>query len=136
MPDPGLPRPASALRVLGILLLSGSFERAHAALVMTVGAAAIDRPVVLFATNSGLHALCRDWSGLAGSEADKVFRERGVVGFATLQEMLAPLGVRLMGCETGLRAMALLPEALLDGIEVVGVPSFLSAVGDGQMLSI
>lgn len=122
--------------MFGILLLSGSFERAHTALVMAVGAAAIDRPVVLFATNSGLHALCRNWSGLAGSDADVVFRARGVVGFAVLQETLAPLGVRLMGCEAGLRAMALQPEALLDGTEVVGVPSFLSAVGDGQMLSI
>ena len=121
---------------LGILLLSGAFERAHYALVLAAGAAAMDRPVVLFATNGGLHALCRDWSGLSGSEADAVLVSRGVAGFAVLQETLVPLGVRLLACEAGLRAIALPPDALLDAVERVGVPSFLAAVGDGQILSI
>lgn len=121
---------------LGILLLDGSFERAHYALVLAVSAAALDRPVVLFATNGGLHALCRDWSGLAGSEADAVLRARGVAGFAVLQDTLVPLGVRLLACEAGLRAIALPADALLDAVERAGVPTFLSAVGNGQMLSI
>ncbi len=125
-----------ARQPLGILLLSGCFERAHYALVMAVGAAALDRPVVLFATNGGLHALCRDWSGLAGSGQDAVLRARGVAGFASLQETLAPLGVRLLACEAGLRAVALAPEALLGAVERAGVPTFLAAVGSGQMLSI
>ena len=121
---------------LGILLLSGCFERAHYALVLAVGAAVLDRPVVLFATNGGLHALCRDWSGLSGSERDAVLQARGVAGFAGLQDALAPLGVRLLACEAGLRAVALAPDALLESVERVGVPTFLSAVGGGQMLSI
>lgn len=121
---------------LGILLLSGSFERAHYALVLAAGAAALDRPVVLFATNGGLHALCRDWSGLEGSGSDATLQSRGVAGFAALREVLVPLGVRLLACEAGLRAIALDPDALLDEVERVGIPSFLAAVGDGQMLSI
>ncbi len=121
---------------LGILLLSGAFERAHYALVLAAGAAAMDRRVVLFATNGGLHALCRDWSGLAGSEADAVLRVRGVAGFETLREALAPLGVALLACEAGLRAMALPASALLEEAEVAGVPTFLAAVGHGQVLSI
>ena len=130
------PAAGSAMPTLGILLLSGAFARAHSALVLAAGAAAMDRRVVLFATDSGLHALCRDWSGLVGSEADAVLRERGVAGFAALREALAPLGVGLLACEAGLRAMALPAAALLDGVEVAGVPSFLAAVGHGQMLSI
>lgn len=118
------------------MLISGAFDRAHHALVMAVSAASLDRPVVLFATHGGLHALCRDWSGLAGSEADAIFRARGVVGFAALQETLLPLGVRLMACEAGLLAMALPVAMLLDEVERVGVPTFLAAVGTGQMLSI
>ncbi len=125
-----------ATPTLGILLLSGAFERAHYALVLAAGAAAMDRRVVLFATNGGLHALCRDWSGLTGSEADAVLQARGVAGFATLRDALAPLGVGLLACEAGLRAMALPAAALLDEVEVAGVPSFLAAVGPGQMLSI
>lgn len=128
MPEPPGP--------LGILLLSGCYRRAHTALLMAAGAAAMDRPVVLFATQEGLHALCRDWSGLQGSDADDAFRARGVAGFAALRDTLSPLGVRLMACESGLRATALPPDALLDGVERVGVPTFLDAVGAGQLLSI
>lgn len=122
--------------VLGIMLISGAYDRAHHALVMAVSAASLDRPVVLFATHRGLHALCRDWSGLDGSDADAIFQARGVVGFAPLQETLLPLGVRLMACEAGLLAMALPGALLLDGVERVGVPTFLAAIGNGQMLSI
>lgn len=121
---------------LGILLLSGCFARAHTALLMAAGAAALDRPVVVFATQNGLHALCRDWSGLDGSDADETFQARGVAGFAALQEVLAPLGVRLMACESGLKAIALAPDALLEQVERVGIPTFLAAVGTGQLLSI
>jgi len=124
------------LPVLGIMLVSGAYDRAHHALVMAVSAASLDRPVVLFATHGGLHALCRDWSGLAGSDADAIFQARGVVGFAPLQETLLPLGVRLMACEAGLLAMAMPVAMLLDQVERVGVPTFLAAVGNGQMLSI
>lgn len=118
------------------MLVGGDYDRAHHALVMAVSAASLDRPVVLFATHGGLHALCRDWSGLTGSDADASFQARGVVGFAPLQETLLPLGVRLMACEAGLLAMALPVAMLLDGVERVGVPTFLAAVGNGQMLSI
>ena len=38
---------------LGILLISGGHERAHYALVLATGAAAVGRDVVLFATNAG-----------------------------------------------------------------------------------
>lgn len=128
------PRPPS--QPLGILLLSGCFERAHTALLMAASAASLDRPVVVFATQGGLHALCRDWSGLQGSEADAILQARGVAGFEALREVLLPLGVRLMACEAGLRGRALPPEALLAGVEHAGVPSFLAAVGGGQLLSI
>ncbi len=121
---------------LGILLLSGCYRRAHTALLMAASAAALDRPVVLFATQDGLHALCRDWSGLVGSDADDEVQARGVAGFAALRDTLSPLGVRLMACESGLKAIALSPDALLQEVERVGVPTFLDAVGNGQLLSI
>ena len=38
---------------LGILLISGTHERAHYALVLATGAAATGREAVLFATNEG-----------------------------------------------------------------------------------
>ena len=137
MPEPSSqPEPSSRPAALGILLLSGCYRHAHTALLMAASAAALDRPVVLFATQHGLHALCRDWSGLDGSDADHVVQARGVAGFAALRDTLSPLGVRLMACESGLKAIALPPEALLAEVERVGVPTFLQAVGTGQLLSI
>src|ERR1700750_2308993 len=47
---------------LGILLLSGAHDRAHYAFVLASGAAALGREVVLFAINSGCHALFGEWS--------------------------------------------------------------------------
>ena len=51
-------------------------------------------------------------------------------------EACAELGVRLIACEAGLRAEALDAAALLPGVEVAGVATFLSAVGNGQIVSI
>jgi peroxiredoxin family protein len=123
-------------RTLGILLVGGDLERAHTALMLAASAASLDRPVVLFATQSGLKALCRDWSGLEGSARDQAFVARGVAGFEALREVLSPLGVRLMACVAGMQAVGLAPDALIGDVAIVGMPSFLEAVGDGQMLSI
>ncbi|MGH7077529.1 MAG: DsrE/DsrF/DrsH-like family protein [Acetobacteraceae bacterium] len=121
---------------LGILLLSGTHERAHYAFVLASGAAALGRRVVVFATNSGCHALLADWSGLAGTERDALVRSRGVAGLDTLREAASELSVRLIACEAGLRAEALESAPLLAGVEVAGVATFLEAVGEGAILSI
>ena len=63
---------------LGILLLSGTHDRAHYAFVLASGAAALGRQVVLFATNSGCHALFTDWSGLTDATRDERVRAAGV----------------------------------------------------------
>ncbi|MBE7213026.1 MAG: DsrE/DsrF/DrsH-like family protein [Gluconacetobacter diazotrophicus] len=122
--------------VLGLVIVGGSFERAHAALLMAVGAAAMDRAVVVFATGRGVLALCRDWSGLDGADGDAVLRDRGVAGLDALRNAARELGVRLMACESGLRGAGIAADALLDGVERSGVPSFLLAAGTGQLLAV
>ena len=120
---------------LGILLLSGGHERAHYALVLATGAAAIGREVVLFATNAG----CRLFDTSRPLEADPreaLLAERGVAGLGTLLAAAAELGIRRIACEAGLRAEAMEPAALNPGVEVAGVVTFLSAVGPGQMISL
>lgn len=121
---------------LGILLLSGTHERAHYAFVLASGAAALGRRVVVFATNSGCHALLKDWSGLAGGERDALVQSRGIAGLDTLREAAAELAVRLIACEAGLRAEALETAPLFTGVEVAGVATFLEAVGAGAIVSI
>ncbi len=120
---------------LGILLLSGGHERAHYALVMATGAAAIGRAVVLFATNAG----CRLFEAARPLEADPreaALAAGGVAGIGTLLDAAAELGIRRIACEAGLRAEAILPEALAPGVEIAGVVTLLGAVGSGQIVAL
>jgi peroxiredoxin family protein len=120
---------------LGILLLSGGHERAHYALVLATGAAAIGREVTIFATNAG----CRLFEAARPLEADPreaMLAARGVAGIATLLDAAGELGIRRIACEAGLRAEAIAPDALAPGVEVAGVVSFLGAVGAGQIVTL
>ena len=121
---------------LGILLLSGAHDRAHYAFVLASGAAALGRSVVLFATNAGCHALLTDWSGLHDASRDERVRAAGVAGLEELRDATRELGARLIACEAGLRAEGLNAAGLMEGVEVAGVATFLSAVGTGQTVAI
>ena len=121
---------------LGILLISGTHERAHYAYSMAAAAAAIGRTVLLFATNDGCRALLEDWSGLADSGRDAGVRARGVAGLGELREAATSLGVRRMACEAGLRLAAIDPAALSPDVEVVGITTFLEALGSGQVITL
>ncbi len=120
---------------LGVLLLSGTHERAHYAFVLATGAAALGREVTLFATNGGCRALLADWRGLDGAERDARIVARGVAGLATLREAAVELGVSLIACEAGLRAEAIDPAGLLPQVTVAGVATFLSAVGEAAIVT-
>ena len=121
---------------LGIILLSGSHDRAHYAFVLAAGAAALGRDVVLFATNRGCLALQTTIDGLDDAGRDAVIEARGVAGLLTLRDACVEMGVRMIACEAGLRAEAIDPAALLPSVEVAGVATFLSAAGNGQIVSL
>ena len=118
---------------LGILLISGGHERAHYAFMVAVGAAAIGRAVTLFTTNEGCRAVA---AGLLDPARDAQVRATGVAGLDELRAAAAELGVRLMACDAGLRMAGLDPTGLLPGVEVAGIPGFLSAVGTGQIVTL
>jgi peroxiredoxin family protein len=121
---------------LGILLISGSHDRAHYAFVLASGAAAVGRKVVLFATNEGCRALLDDWSKLEDAGHDAAVRLRGVAGFGELRDSARDLGVRMIACEAGLHAMGLEGAPLAKGAEVAGVSTFLDATKGGQLISL
>ena len=121
---------------LGILLISGGHERAHYAFVMAAGAAAVGRAVTLFATNEGCRALASDGSAVADAGRADAVQAAGVAGLEELRAAAADLGVRLMACDAGLRMAGLDPALLLPGVEVAGVPSFLAAIGTGQIVTL
>jgi peroxiredoxin family protein len=121
---------------LGILLLSGTHDRAHYAFVLASGAAALGRQVVLFATNLGCHALFTDWSSLTDATRDERVRASGVAGLDELRQASREMGVRLIACEAGLRAEGLDAARLLPGVEIAGVATWLAVVGSGQIVSL
>ncbi len=121
---------------LGILLISGTHERAHYAFVVATSAAALGRPVTLFATNDGCLALLEDWSGLQDADRDAAVRELGVAGLGELREAARELGVRLLACEAGLRLAAIDPASLPDGVAVAGVAAFLGTAAGGPIVTL
>jgi len=120
---------------LGILLISGGHERAHYAFVLAAAAAAVGRDVCVFATNAGCTALLQDWATVESAARDSAVRAAGVAGLDELREAAVELGVRLLACDAGLRMARLDAAALWPGVEVAGVPSFLSAVAGGQIIT-
>jgi peroxiredoxin family protein len=125
---------AVAAEPLGLLLISGGHERAHYAFLLAAGAAALGRPVTLFATNAGCRALCADLAGFAA--ADAAVQAVGVAGLPELRSAAVELGVRLIACEAGLRIARLAADALLPGVEIAGVATFLAAAAGGQIVSL
>jgi uncharacterized protein len=121
---------------LGVLLLSGSHDRAHYAFVLAAGAAALGRSVILFASNRGCLGLAKDWSALDDAGRDARVQTSGVAGLDELREASLELGVRLIACEAGLRAEAIDPASLLPTVEIAGVATFLSAIGSGQIITL
>ena len=126
---------------LSVLLLSGSFERAHYALSMASTAAALERPATLFVTLAATRALLADdgqgrpgWASLPvspdladaeaaakvadGAGLDARNRARGVAGFEELLQACTALGVEIMVCEMGLRALDLSAPALRGDVPI------------------
>jgi predicted peroxiredoxin len=125
-----------AQEAFGVLLLSGAHDRALTAFSLAAGAAALGRDVVIFASNQGCRAMAEDWSGLENVGRDAVIRGRGVTGFGDMREAAREIGVRMLVCETGLRAEALEGAPLAAGVTIAGMATFLEAVGAGQIVSL
>ncbi len=120
----------------GVLLLSGTHDRAHYAFSLAAAAAALGRPTVIFASNAGCRALRDDWSGLDDVGRDAAIRRRGVAGLGELREAARELAVRMLACETGLKIEGIDAAELWPGVEVAGIATFLEAVGTGQIVSL
>jgi len=123
---------------LSLVVFSGDFDRVHYALVLAAGAVASNHAVTLFFTMGAARALV-DWRTLPGAEADETLRARGVAGFEELLEACVALGVTIMVCEMGLRALGVDAATLRPDVPVTagGIVTFLAdASKDGGMLFI
>lgn len=130
---------------LSIVVFSGGFDRVHYALVIASAAAATSRRVTLFFSGRALRALlCEDragvpaWHGLdpaddgsAPEARDRSFAAQGLASFEELLEACVALGVTVMACEMGLRALGVPAGTPLRPdvpIATGGVVTFLNAV--------
>nr|WP_246504125.1 DsrE family protein [Plastoroseomonas arctica] len=117
------------------MLVSGGHERAHYALVMATGAAALGREVTLFATNAGI-GLLLEGQALAEDPREALLTARGVAGIGVLWAAARELGIRCIACEAGLAAEGLRDAALSPGVERAGVATFFEAVSNGQIVTL
>lgn len=140
---------------INLILLSGCFDRLHYGLAMASSAAALERPVTLFATLAATRAFVAagadgrpGWAslplsaevaeaGLAdGAALDARYRERGVAGFEELLQACAGLGVELIACEMGLRAEGIEGAALRTDLPIqrAGLATLLGRGGQVVVL--
>lgn len=122
---------------LSVVVFSGDFDKVHYALVMASAAAAIDTPTTLFFTMDGARALLKDnaWADLPttggidrGADMDAHFKDVNVADFETLLSACKDLGVRILVCEMGLKALGIKREDLRTDlkIDLGGVVTFLN----------
>jgi peroxiredoxin family protein len=135
---------------LSVILLSGCYDRIHYGLAIASAAAALDRPVTLFATLAATRALMAQgpdgrpgWAGLPlsqdlaapdladGEALDARHRGRGVAGFEELLQACAGLGVEFIVCEMGLRAQGLMAAELRSDLPIqrAGLATLLARKG-------
>lgn len=121
---------------LSLVVFSGDFDRVHYALVMAAAAVATNKAVTLFFTMGAARALV-DWRTLPGADADDSLRAKGLASFDELLDACVALGVTLMVCEMGLKALGIDPASLRADLPITpgGVVTFLAdASKDGAML--
>lgn len=122
---------------LSVLLLSGSFDRAHYALAVASSAAALDRPATIFISLAATKVLLEPdsqgrpgWARLPvsaelagpdsadGESLDARNRLRGVAGFEELLQACVALDVEIMVCEMGLRSLDIEAAALRQDLPI------------------
>ena len=116
-----------------LAVLWALYYAAHS--LLATAAAALGRPVTLFATNAGCRLLLKA-APLERDPREAELARAGVATIAILMEAARALEIRRLACDSGLRVEGLANEALAEGAEVAGIVTFLGAVGTGQVISL
>ncbi len=120
---------------LSVIVFSGDFERVHYALTMAAAAVASNTRATLFFTMGAARALTiptadgrPGWHSLAGAHADADYQAKGIAGFEELLAACLALGVTIMVCETGLRALGMDAASLRPDLPILpgGLVTFLA----------
>lgn len=140
--------PAGRPQRLSLVVYSEAVDKIHYAFAMASAAAAVNIPATLFFTMEAIRALSAPdtdgrpgWAhmtagdGRTGAALDNDYRERGVATFEELIQACTALGVRIMVCEMGLRAIGLERRELRDDFEIAegGLVTFFSDAADSPI---
>lgn len=129
-----LPEPGEGTCDLAIMVVEAGYERVHAALMLAVTACALGQHVVFFGMGAGVAAFCQNWEGLEQPERDAGRQEAGIAGVQDLRDALLEFDeATLLVCDSGLKAMAVPENILLDGVAVVGLATFMDHAGSARL---
>lgn len=161
--QPAAQEPATTFDGKTILMFSDDLDKAFAAFVIANGAAAMDSPVTMFFAFWGLNVLRKPASSKGKDLLSKIFgfmmpkgpdrlklSKMHMMGMGTgmmkyvmkkknvklLPELIASArdqGVRLVACSMSMDVMGIRQEELIDGVEIGGVVTFLSAAEKSNM---
>lgn len=119
-------------RPLAILLAASSHARIHAAFTLAAAAAAMDRPVLVFAMGDGAHAMLATLDPVP----EALLAARGAPTATELRATAVELGAKLAVCETALLVSGLDRTALLPGMAIEGVLTLLEAAQNADTLTL
>lgn len=126
---------------LSVVVFSGGYDRVHYALTMAAAALAVNTPATLFFTMGALRGLMPVSGGIGGwksllptedgtapAAADARLIARKLAGFEEMLTSCVALGVKVMACEMGLRAMGLEARQLRRDVPIAegGLVTFLA----------
>lgn len=128
---------------LTLLLVSGSLDRIHAALMLGATAAATGRPTHFFFTKTAALFLSptRDSlqsdAGLTLAEYDAALMEKNVADSSVLLDGLAALNARFLVCETALAEHVIDPAHLAQrpSLEITGMAAVLENGAGGDFVT-
>ncbi len=127
-----------------LMVISPLLERIHMALMTGATAAAMGRPVTFFFSKGAAQFLDKSRQGslmtsegLALSDMEAGYDEKGIADCAVLLDGLAAMDVRFIACETALREHDILPEDMISRphVEIAGLAGLIESGEGGDWLT-
>ncbi|HSG27455.1 MAG TPA: DsrE/DsrF/DrsH-like family protein [Candidatus Krumholzibacterium sp.] len=144
-----------------IIVFSGDMDKVIGAFIIANGAAAFDIEVTMFFTFWGLKAIQNgrrtgksffgrmlgmmnrggaevigpsrfNFGGIGRWMFKKMMRDQNVMTLPKMIEQAREQGVRLVACEMSMNVMEIPKEALIEGVEVGGVATFIDEASESK----
>ena len=145
-----------------IVVMSGDMDKVMGAFIIALGAAAYDMEVVMFFTFWGLKAIQKgnltgkgffgrmlglmnrggierigpskfNFGGMGRWMFKKMMKKHNVISLSELLRQAQEMGIKLLACEMSMDVMEIDREDLIDGVEIVGVGSYIADASESEI---